>query len=451
MVSTERPRDPKTVVLEAELLASSAERVRTWLEHRALDENPSNWADTEAIERALLERHDPLVTLSLAKLSADVRVMAAIVAGPALESKAVRLAALMNEVVGKAYFCGMPEALLEQGHELEIFVSSLDEQEVLALFSNRTLSDDFLIDFFELNGPWQALDEVRQHAAIRALRRNPRMQARYDGPYDGHAEYTHNKVFVAAWSLSTRVPVTPQWAAYLGGLYEKLPAGIGFVADPLQFAARWVPEAADVDSVKHENESVEKGDLGVFARMRKGLARLSVTAASGADARRVLASNADPAVRAAFYLEAEMTVEDMKQADERDPLLSFDQMMWNPRVWRTKAQREQLHAMAWDSKRDPNSYMDPQNMFNARRAAYREQHPGWFKDEDEEAEPPDPEAQPMSNGAFSTVVEEVKSEIFISNDLARATHAAVLRLLTRTVWLGWGIAVVLAIVLLVRR
>jgi hypothetical protein len=72
----------------------------------------------------------------------------------------------------------------------------------------------------------------------------------------------------------------------------------------------------------------------------------------------------------------------MKQADELVPLLSFEEMMWNPRVWKTKAQRQQLCAMAWDSKRDPNSYMDPQNMFNARRDGYREQHPEWFLDDE---------------------------------------------------------------------
>jgi hypothetical protein len=145
-----------------------------------------------------------------------------------------------------------------------------------------------------------------------------------------------------------------------------------------------------------------------------------------------------------------MTVDDMKQANERDPLLSFEQMMWNPRVWRTKAQREQLHAMAWDSKRDPRSDMDPQNMFNARRDAYLEEYPDWFKDE-EEVEQPDPEKQPLSSGAFDTVMQEAKSELFTGNELARATHLAVLKILKRTGWLGWGVAALLAIVLLIRR
>ena len=277
------------------------------------------------------------------------------------------------------------------------------------------------------------------------------MQAQYDGTYDGYAEYRHNRVFTAAWELSGKVPVTMEWAAHLCWLYEKLPAESSFLENPMQFVARWVPDSADAERIEDESKALERGDLGMFARMRKGIARLSVAAAHVADARRALATDADPAVRAAVYFEATMTVEEMKQADERDPFLSFDQMMWNECVWRTKAQREHLHAMAWDSKRDPNSYMDPQNMFNARRKAYREQHPDWFKDEEEEVEPSDPEGQPLSSGAFSTTVEELKNELFTSNDLARMTHQVVLKLLTRTTWLGWGIAALLAIVLLTRR
>jgi hypothetical protein len=447
-MQTERPRDPKTVVLEAELLASTPERVRGWLEESLKQNGFKLHGRDEDLELALLARGDALITISLAKLASSFRVVQEIMAGPAREDKAVRLAVLLNEVVGEVAFGGMPDVLLKQRKEVDAFVALLDEQETATLFSNPTLADDFLIDFFEQKGPWQTLDEARRFAAIRALQANPRMQVPYDGIYDGYAEYTHNKVFSAAWDLSSKVPVTPEWAAHLCWLYEKTPAESWFLENPQQIAVRWVPDPADTEHIESEKQALERGDLGVFAQMRKGLARLSVAAAHNADERGLLAKHDDSAVRAAFYSNAPMTVVEMKQADERDPLLSFEQMMWNSRVWQTKAHREQLHAMAWDSKRDPKSYMDPQNMFNARRDAYREQYPDWFKDEDE---PPDPEAQPLNAGTFDVAVEGVKTELLTGNDLARATHLYVLKLLKRTEWLGWGVAALLVIVLLWRR
>ena len=111
-------------------------------------------------------------------------------------------------------------------------------------------------------------------------------------------------------------------------------------------------------------------------------------------------------------------------------------------------QREQRRAMAWDSKRDPNSYMDPQNLFNARLDAYRKEYPDWFKGEEE---PADPHTVPLTTEVFNTVLEGFQNQLSASSDLTRTTYLAVLKILTRTAWLGWGVAALLAIVLLIRR
>lgn len=392
MRSTDRPRDPKQIVLEAELLVSPPERIRAWLEESIQQKNFKLHGRDEKLERALLARNEPLITLSLARLASTTTVMREIMQGPASQDKPLRLAALMNEVVAKVGITGMPHALFEPGDgQLERFMAPLDLEEVLALFGNPTLENDFLIDFFEQKNSWQVLDDTRRFAALRALQDNSRMRTAYKGPYDGYGEYLHNKVFSAAWELAGRLPATPEWAAHLCWLYGKLPASAASLKNPLQLAARWVPDPADAKRIEAESDDLRRGYLGVFARTRKGLARLSVAAAHSADARRALSAHDDAAVRAAYYFEGDMSLEEMKQADERDPMLSFEEMMWNPLVWRTKERRDQLHAMAWDSKRDPKSYMDPQNMFNARRDAYREQYPEWFKDDDENggAEAPD--------------------------------------------------------------
>jgi hypothetical protein len=450
---SEQPRDPHRVVLQAELVASSPERVRTWFEQRAADAPYLHMSDNEALERALLERNETLINLALARFASESDVLQALLAGAACDSKAVRLAALMNEVAGSRVFGGMPDALVAS-RTIEPFISGLDLEEIKALFSNRTLSHGFLIEFFEQKGPWQALDDERRRIAIDALTNNPRMSAKYDGAMDGYAEYRHNEVFEKAWERSGKIPVTVEWAGYLCWLYEKLSPTAFSVKNPLQLASRWVPEPKDAERLKGEQDSIEKGDLGPFARTRKGIARLSVKAAHSKEARQLLAMHEDPGVRAAFYFEGDLSVEDMKAADERDLMLSFNEFIWNERVWRTRAQRERLHTMAWDERRDPKSYLDPQNMYNARLEYIRSEHPDWFKDDEDQEEEtvadPD-ETQPVSTATFSAGVEEIKGGLLTGNQLAQATHVALLKVLRRTAWLGWGVAALLALLLLKSR
>lgn len=442
-------RDPKNVVLEAELMASSAEYVRAWLEENARKKTSRLFGRDDGIDHALLKRGDPLILLSLARFSASADVVRTILNGPARSSKALRLTVLMNETVGKLSFRGIPAAFVED-RNIDGFLAVLDAEEVTALFSNAALDDGFLIDFFEQKVTWQALDDERRLLAIQALQNNSRMQAPYDGPYDGHAEYTHNRVFAAAWELAGKVLVTAEWAAYLCWLYEKLPPEAYSIKNPLELATRWMPDPADTERIESEKKSLEGGTLGVFAGMRKGIARLAVAHAYSQEERRALANHEDPAVRAAFYAGAPLTLEEIKAADQRDPLLSFEQMMWNPAVWRTKAHRKLLHHMAWDSKRDPKSYMDPQNIFEARLEYYRGAHSEWFKDEeaDEEADASDFEVQAVTDTGLGSAIEGLQGELLTGNDLARATHLIVLKLLKRSAWLGWEIAAALALLLL---
>jgi len=439
-------RDPKDIVLEAELLASSPERVRAWLTEIASERTSTLFGRDAGIERALLERGDPLITLSLARYSSSYEVVRAIFAGPARDNKTLRLALLMNQAVGRVSLGHMPSVLLED-QAFDRFLAELDEEEITGLFSNPELDDDFLISFFEQKMPWQALDDERRLVAIRTLQNNPRMQTSYDGGYDGYAEYKHNRVFGAAWELAGKLPVTAEWAGYLRWLYEKLVPRAHSIERPLEYAARWVPDPADAKQIDQEKKDLERGTLGTFAGMRKSIARLAVAGSHSSEERRAYANHEDPAVRAAFYAGMALSLEEMRAADARDPLLSFEEMMWNAAVWRTKAQRRLLHDMAWDSKRDPKSYMDPQNHFEARLEYYRGEHPDWFRDEDDSVEVVESETQAGAGEGVDNAMEGVHGELFTSNELARATHVVALKVLKRSAWLGWGIAAILALLL----
>jgi hypothetical protein len=345
-------RDPKGIVLEAELLASSPEQVRAWLVERAKEERRFRRDDGGDLERVLLERGDALITLSLARYCASVEVARAILTGPARGDKALRLALLMNEPLGRVGLIGMPCELLEKDQPVDKFLAALDVEEIWALFSNRYLSEDFLVDFFEQKAPWQALDDERRYYAIACLGDNPRMQASYDGNryYHTWTKHTHNQVLDAAWELSEKLPVTRVWADTLSWLYEKLDPGLALttIKNPLELAARWVPDPADAKQIEEEKKDLERGTLGSFARVRKNIAGLAVAGSHSQEERRALANHADPAVRAAFYAGVSLSRKEEMEAGERDPLLSF-KMMENPAVWRTKAHCKLLEKMARDN------------------------------------------------------------------------------------------------------
>lgn len=297
----------------------------------------------------------------------------------------------MNEVVGEGRLSAMPAVLVERSEAVSDLVSQLGCEEVIALFSNPKIDEGFLREFLEQGLPWRVWDEPRRLAAVAALSRNGRMVEEYDGPMDGYAEYSHDSVFDAAWTLASKVPTTLKWAAHLSALYENTKPWASSLKEPLHTAARWVPDPSNSDSVEREQERLAKGRLGPFAEVRKQIARLAVRNANSS----------------------------------------------------TKGHREQLHAMAWSPDRDPKNYLDPQNMYNARLAFYREKHPGWFLDEsapiDSDAPASDDAPQPMSS---------LQESVVLNIRLARETQAMTARLLTRTAWLAAGVGVAVVLMLL---
>jgi hypothetical protein len=382
-------RDPTTVVLEAELMASSPDRVHAWLEERGRKVTRSFLGeDQRSIEQALLGREDPLIDLGLAQYAIFPKTIAALFSRQGPAQKALRLAVLSNEPTGRGYHWGVPHALYSRAKdEAAKFLATLDAEEIWALFRNSEIDDSFLLDFLEMKETWQVLDEARRLLAIRSLGSNPRMNTRYSGPMDGYAEYSHNRVFDAAWNLAVSVPTTMMWAGFLGGLYSRTNPKSFAIKNPFEVAARWTPDPSDEKTLQSEQKGVERGYLGVYARVRQALAGLAVRSAYSDKDRESLLTHSDPAVRAAAYRDAELTLEQMKAADARDPMLAFNTMLDNKGLWRRSEYRKLLHDMAWAPARDPNSPMDAPNAYNWHLEDRRKEFPEWFKDEDDTEKP----------------------------------------------------------------
>jgi hypothetical protein len=202
-----RVRAPAITILEAQLVASTPERVFRWLQDRAVADVASVPATDAALEAALLARTEPLINLGLAEYGIEDETIATVFKSedPA-NRRALRLAVLSNQALKRlqAYHMGdLVDALVGRRNSVDEWLKQLSDEELQALFSNPTLSDDFLMNFLEQKKGWAELTDPQHRLAIEALTKNQKMVSRYQSvTMDGYAEYKHGAVFTAAWSLA---------------------------------------------------------------------------------------------------------------------------------------------------------------------------------------------------------------------------------------------------------
>lgn len=442
-------REPAISVLEAQLAASTADRVLAWLETRAGRPKDSP-ADTDPqVEKSLLARNNPLISLGLAQYGIEDDTVKTLFnsTDPAYRP-ALRLAVLSNQALAthQAYHSGnLVEALIGHRRNASEWLPQLSNEELRALFKNPTLDDNFLIDFLEQKKSWQELEERRQIFVLRALAKNPRMTAHYDSALmNGYAEYKHSAVFSAAWQLAETAPVKIQWC---WALYELLrhTAASSMMKEPLAVAKRWFPDPADAKVTAAEASALESGYLGAFAQLREEIARLAVQGSSVGAKLDVLLTHEDLPVRLAACRYGCLTEPQIAAAVARDPKFVFGEVVRNEWLWSRAATREILKTVAWEQP-DPKSYMDAPNMYRHMEAEFRQKRSAWFKDEDQE--PVDEDTLPATRGQLKEAVTELTGKIDLTYPHLGTIQTMVLTLLSRSGWLRWGLAAVLALLLI---
>jgi hypothetical protein len=386
-----------SVVDEARLVASPAELVVRYLEDRGARVAKKPFSDTadEQFEQALLDRHDPLIDLALARWCCHIATGRALLAanpGDTTQALAIRLSLLSNVTAGASFMSNGPTAFF--GESPMAWFPSASDEELTAFFSNPSLSNEFFEAFFNAGPSWVCLSEAQRLTALRALTNNPRMSTPYDQSFaDGYAEYSHNKVFEAAWKMAETVPNTRSWAFSLAWLFEVLlPIGHG-IEDPMALAARWTPD---------DDEGVKHGSLSPFQHVRKGLVRLALAK----NAKRVdeFIGSDDPALRAAVYASRRLNAGQIAAAVERDGAMGFDEMVRNQQLWRTQDERDALRAASWAVvQADPSSDLLPHNLFTGMWERMEREHPSWFN----EVAPSDPDNLdvPATRGDVQRVLE----------------------------------------------
>jgi hypothetical protein len=437
------------LVLEAQLAASTPDRVFAWLETRAVRPKDSPSDTDPQVEKSLLARGDPLINLGLAQYGIEDDTVKTLFnsTDPAYRP-ALRLAVLSNQalVTHQPYHSGnLTEALIGHRRNASEWLPELSNEELRALFTNPTLDDNFLIDFLEQKTGWHELDERRQMFVLRALAKNPRMTAHYDNLImDGYAEYKHSAVFSAAWQLAGLVPVKIQWA---WALYELLRQTTpdSMMKEPLEVAKRWFPDPSDAKAAAAEASALESGHLGAFALLREEIARLAVQGSSAGTKLDALLIHEDLPVRLAACQYGRPTEAQIAAAAARDPKFVFSAVVKNKGLWSRASTRKILKDLAWKQP-DPRSYMDAPNLYRYLEADFKEKQPTWFKDED--LEPVDEDSLPVTRGQLKEAVADLTGKIELTYPNLGTIQNAVLALLSRSGWLRWGIAAVLALLLI---
>jgi hypothetical protein len=425
------------------------EPVFAWLEARAGRPKDSPSDTDPQVEKSLLARNDPLINLGLAQYGIeDDTVKTLFDSTDPTYRPALRLAVLSNQalVTHQAYHTGnLVEALIGHRRNAGEWLPSLSNEELRALFKNPTLDDNFLIDFLEQKKGWKELDEQRQIFVLRALAKNPRMTAHYNNVImDGYAEYKHSAVFSAAWQLAETAPVKIQWCWALYELFRHTAAS-SMMKEPLEVAKRWFPDPADVKVAAAEASALESGYLGAFAQLREEIARLAVQGSSVGAELDGLLTHQDLSVRLAACRYGRITEAQITAAVARDPKFVFAEVVRNEWLWSRSATREILKTLAW-AQPDPKSYMDAPNLYRHMEAEFRQKQPAWFKDEDQEQV--DEYTLPATRGQLKEAITELTGKIEITYPNLGTIQNTVLTLLSRSGWLRWGLAAVLALLLI---
>lgn len=390
-------RDYKVLITEAELMASSPERVHSWLEARAAKADAENMFEHEGderLEKCLLGRNFPLIDLALARFGLHAAIAKQLFARAQSadltqlsHARSLRMAVLSNQALSKNAIGGLPALVIDGGDDgLVRWIATAHHNEIAALFENPTVDDSFLCDFLQCEKSWQVMDEERRLLAIGALTRNERIRKPYDDNFlDGWADYSYHKVFDAAWKLAETVPTTRIWAHVLSSLYHRLQRKALSVEHPLDVAKRWYPDPADTQSLECESSANEIGDLGPYQNVRKGLAMLAL--AKGSIAGNDLLTSDDVALRAGAYASMAMSPAQVVGAYQRDGGIAVSSAVDNPQLWRRPEARQALHDISWQVvSDDKNSDLMAANIFNGTKERMAKEHPDWFKDDGFELE-----------------------------------------------------------------
>ncbi len=241
------------------------------------------------------------------------------------------------------------------------------------------------------------VSEERFREILTYLAENPRSGLRREDSherhyFDGHSEYRYNVFFIEAWGLAHKVEVTPEWAAALATLYDKLDHPYCPFDDVEAVIARWqVPDEQNYEMI----------------RQALAVAFMTPTAE--------MARSDDPAMRRAFYKSFDPDAQELRDIDwgeflERDDYPDIE-LQNNDKIWRSARGRWRLEQLLRQQARKNNDLVLV-GFFKEKEERYRREHPEWFVEPDDEGEivEPQPDKVDLLQTEIARLIERMAAE-----------------------------------------
>jgi len=389
-------RDYKATVWESELLVSSPDRVVNFLKERAdllADGKVLNDIDEET-EISLLRLNHPLINIGLAKycrfgktarLLFNAHLRKGLGSGEPEINNALRLAVLSNQVLSNSLFGGLSLRNLFYEHAdvncdddatdpaLKIYIRNASNEEMYALFHNPNVNHETILDFLEEKFIWQESDCEKKMWIVNALAHNKKIweeEYRYRFGLSGFLSNVE-----AAWGLAGKVTVNDSWAAVLSMLFSVLPRDRGGSTDgSIELAERWRPSPKEVD-VSQEEKAKEIGFTSTYQNIRLQLARQALDNFKITPDK--LLQSEDIALRAAVYVDTDLTDEDICIAIEKDRNLAAYTLVENKFSWKNEGRRKLLADALERAKVQEMAF----DHFHSYRELFKKEYPEWFGEE----------------------------------------------------------------------
>ena len=376
-----RPSEPRVYRDAAFLSRCSVQEAREWLSTRrttysTTSGTPETPPDAPVLEYLLLRRNDPQIDLLLAEFGRSQSVLERVFERSCMSTRAVACSNASLFVGGK-----LNRYRLDHSDEPLFWrvIQNGSLAELRALCENPHLSSrmyDGLLNSWVGNEGSRIDENLRTSderfmQIVRFLAENPRLKIDREDSHerhylDGFADYEYGLLFSGCWRLAEIVPVNETWARILSQLYLKMKPAYKPYDDVSALLERWHPDQE-----------------GKYANTR--ILRQTLAAHYIAPTVETL-NHEDEAYRRAFYRTFDPEQKDFRDLDwmewrNRDKFCEYD-LEANEKIWRSPRGRRKLEQLLWDASSE-NSDISGVGWFRQRQEEYREQHPEWFRDEDE--------------------------------------------------------------------
>jgi hypothetical protein len=326
--------------------------------------------ERKKLESLLLRRKHPLIDLGLAEYACSSYVLKRVFARG---GGGVRCAVLASPYLFLPSPIGDAEPLVG----LMTVVKRGNRRELEALALNPNLPNKFYENLLTRAEYFAVLEDRDYQLMLSWLGDNPRLATENeDTQWDGYADYRYNRVFTVAWQLTATAPTTEVWATVLWRLLHKAKHPVGF-ENIESIIERW-----QIDPPRKEGESYYPG-AGFDLRCR--LADLL-------EPSKELLNSSDLALRQSFYRRFRpYEYKGWPDFLQKDGEHFVREAIQNTALWKSSEERQRLKRVTRECP-DPNDVMLMPFHFEAAEKRFRQEHPEWFYDEENDEGSTDPNA-----------------------------------------------------------